>query len=61
MAEGFSTGNPGDHSKNSAVKNIDPVSTRVPHGVYGYSWLDVTDRHSADIRLHDALWKDLNR
>jgi hypothetical protein len=61
MAAGFCTGNPVDRSKNSAAKNIDPVSTRVPHEVYGHSWLDATDRHSADIRLHDAFWQDLNQ
>ena len=60
-AEGFCTGNPAGRSKNLTAINIDPVSTRVPHGVYVHSWLDVTVRHSADIQLHDAFWQDLNQ
>jgi hypothetical protein len=61
MVEDFCTDNSADRSKNSAVKNIDPVSTQVPHGVYAHSWLDVTARHSADSQLHDAFWQDLNQ
>jgi hypothetical protein len=61
MAEDFSTSNPIDRSKNSIAINIAPVPNQVPHEAYAHSWLDVTARHNADIRLYDALWQDLNR